>query len=218
MIRYKIPSNLLPGFKLLAHFSDEEIKTIAQVVQSFTVGGSAREFQVLLEDIKFVTDPNLLSQTLFSFGELLLNANGKLTSLAKDLGIAYAQGFNEKSIEEKGRLEQNLLVLFEHAANLKQTFKAFQVLLDNKSVYRQSKVLTDIRMIFNDDLEQDPKDGLIIHQLKIEQVINNAPKETFISLTHNDLLDLEKQLKRAKEKEKQLKKIYSELNFINFKN
>ncbi len=61
MIRYKIPSNLLPGFKLLAHFSDEEIKTIAQVVQSFTVGGSAREFQVLLEDIKFVTDPNLLS-------------------------------------------------------------------------------------------------------------------------------------------------------------
>lgn len=187
-------------------------------MQSFTVGGSAREFQVLLEDIKFVTDPNLLSQTLFSFGELLLNADGKLTSLAKDLGVAYAQGISEKSIEEKERLEQNLLILFKHAANLKQTFKAFQVLLDNKSVYRQSKVLTDIRMIFNDDLEQDPKEGLIIHQLKIEQVINNAPKETFISLTNNDLLDLEKQLKRAKEKERQLKKIYSELNFINFKN
>lgn len=218
MNRYQIPQNLLAGFEILAQLSLSEAKELAQILQHFSVGGNPSELQKDLKNKSFVKNAVLLANTLFSFGELLLNNKGKLKFLAEDLSNAFKQECKDKVSNKEGeQLVQNLLELFRNGENLTRTFKAFQLLSENSHIYRRSRVFTDIRTIFDEECDQALKDGLIIHRLKLEYVANNEFKEIFMSLDYNDILNLEKQLKRAKEKEAQIKKNYSNLHFIHIK-
>lgn len=219
MIRYDIPERFLPAFEVLATLSSTETNILKQLLHDFSVGGNPRELQHALTKEKFIEDAVLMANSLFSFGELLFNNKKEdWDTLAKDLGDAYEKKASPSiSNLTKEQLVKNLWELFQSSENLIQTFKAFRLLSENSHIFRQSRILTDIRPLFDETCEQVPKDALIIHRLKLEYAINNDIKEFFISLDYNDILDLEKQLKRAKEKEKQLIKTFSNLNFIQIK-
>src|SRR5699024_3969937 len=128
------------GFEILAQLSLSEAKELAQILQHFPVGGNPRELQKDLKDKSFVKDPVLLANTLFSFGELLLNNKGKLKLLAEDLSNAYKQEDGNK-VSDKGKeqLTRNLLELFRNGENLARTFKAFQLLSENSHIYRRGR-------------------------------------------------------------------------------
>lgn len=218
MIRYQIPNNLLPGFQILAKLLPEQIQELSKIIKSFPVGNSVQELQKELKPISFLKEDDVVAITLFSFGELLQSNEETLESLVKELGFAYQQKINQVlSAEEREQLQNNLLQLFQHSENLRRTFKAYHLLSENACIYRRSRVLTDIRPIFDKDGDKPPTDGLIIHNLKLEYIANEELKEIFMSLDYNDILDLEKQLKRAREKTAQIKSTYPNLNFINIK-
>jgi hypothetical protein len=219
MTKYQIPDNALPAFTELSKLSTKETEKIGLLLQQFPLGGSIDDLQKSLNENQLFVDVPEMAETFFSFGSLL--ANNKETTneeLAKNLSVAFA----EKKKDEVGgdiveQLEKNLLTLFECADNLTKTMKAFNLLTENAHLYRQSSVMTDMRLLFNDELETAPACGVILHQLKIDYIENGEQKSFFLSMDKDDVTEMCNVLKRALKKEDIILKNQSDIHFITLK-
>lgn len=220
-MRYKIPNEFLSGFKALSQLNKQEIKKLTSLLEKLPVGSSVQEFQSAIKKNKGLSEQALMTaDAVFSLGGLLREKkeDDPIGQVAEDLANAYFKQCGEKIESDKlERLSNNLLLLLEKADNLKKTFKAYQLLLENARSYRKSRVITDMRMIFDDDFEKENQTGLVIHQLKLEFVEDNEVKEFFISLDNDDVLSLREELKRSLEKEVCIRRDFDKINFINLK-
>lgn len=221
MMRYKIPKDFLPGFQALSRLKKQESEKLAVILGKLPVGSNVQELQSAIQKNKKLSEDALTSaETIFSLGGLLLEKkeDDSINQVAEDLTNAFVKesdvGIDPK---QKKQLSQNLLILFEKADNLKKTFKAYQLLFENTRSFRKSRVITDMRMIFDDDFDKKSQAGLIIHQLKLEYLEANMSKEFFISLDNDDVLELREELKRALEKEDCIKRDFDQVQFINIK-
>lgn len=220
-MRYKIPNDFLSGFKALSHLKKKEIERLAELLEELPVGSSVQEFQSAIKSDAGLSEHALTTaDAIFSLGGVLREkkADESIEQVAEGLANAYGRVCEGK--KDKGQIEflsGNLTLLLEKAENLKKTFKAYQLLFENARSYRKSRVITDMRMIFDDDFEKENQTGLIIHQLKLEYVADNELKEFFISLDKDDVLALREELKRSLEKEECIKRDFNEIHFINLK-
>jgi hypothetical protein len=219
MIRYQIPKAFLPGFRALSQINSEEAAELAARVEKLPVGADVKEFQIAIKEETGLSETSFLSaNAIFSLGGLLLDDEGEVEQLAEDLSDAFCKGSKEEvSPAQKEQLRQNLITIFKKAENLKKTFKAYQLLLENTHNYQKSRVITDMRLIFEDDFNKVPQSGLIIHQLKLEYLENNEQKAFFITLDSNNILKLKEDLNRAIEKEACIKRDYDKVHFINIR-
>lgn len=92
--------------------------------------------------------------------------------------------------------------------------KAAGVLTDHKFVYCESRVLTDVRPVFDSDIAASPKAAVIVHTLKIIYHEEDVHKEFFVALDTSDLRELQEVLKRADTKTHALKKLLDEKDLI----
>ncbi|MBK5214510.1 MAG: hypothetical protein JJE55_12715 [Flavobacteriaceae bacterium] len=220
-MKYKIPKNFLSGFQILSQLDKKEIEELAKLLGELPVGSNVQEFQSAIQTNKELSENALKSaDTIFSLGGLLLEikADDSLNQVAEDLTNAYAkEGEEEIGTEQREQLIHNLLIVLQKAENLKKTFKAYRLLFENTRSFRKSRVMTDMRMIFDDDFQKKNQTGLIIHQLKLEYIEDNTSKEFFISLDNDDVLKLSEELKRSLEKEECIKRDFDQVQFINIK-
>ena len=221
MTRYKIPTDFLPGFKTLSQLPEKEVVKLAEILESMPVGMDVQDFRSAIKKEEGLSDESLLPvDAIFSLGGLLLEkkADESVEQLAEDLANAYGREC-EETIESGiiDHLSKNLLLLFERSDNLKKTFKAYHLLFENARNYRKGSIVTDMRMIFDDDFEKQHQAGLIIHQMKLEYVENNSLKEFFISLDRDDVIALRKELKRSLDKEECIKRDFDKIQFIEIK-
>jgi hypothetical protein len=117
--------------------------------------------------------------------------------------------YKESTQENPERLKQNLLEIFNNFKTLKLTLKADTLLSNDSAIYSESKIVTDIRIIFNDDLKEPDRNALIVHGLNIEFYSSNESKNFHVSMTTTDLKDLQDVIERAIEKESIISKEYS---------
>jgi hypothetical protein len=89
------------------------------------------------------------------------------------------------------------------------TAKALAVMTEHPNVFLSddSRVLSDIRLIFSEDPIQRASDGVIVHVLKIGHVHDGNHAEFFVALDSQDIIDLQDILARAQQKEKHLKAV-----------
>ena len=124
---------------------------------------------------------------------------------------------NEDSDIDTGILKDHLNRFLSISGKTKQTIKGFQLLQDNQKNIIDSKINTDIRLVFDEDIDNTKvENAVIIHNLVLEYIENNEIKELFFSLNTNDLIDLKETVQRAIQKESVLRrpdKIAS-LNFL----
>src|SRR5690606_25360414 len=100
------------------------------------------------------------------------------------------------------KLNQHLNVFYSISGRTKQTIKGFQLLNDNQKNLIDAKIVTDIRVVFDDDVNTTEVDNaVIVHNLKLEFNENNDIKEIFISLDSNDVVLLNEVCSRAIKKE-----------------
>lgn len=115
-------------------------------------------------------------QPLRSFSDLLMPNNADFDSLAEGLALSYVEQA-EKSISEeaKNNLERYLKLIFNNSVNLKLTLKAYD-LIGNDFLYSDSRIVTDIRLVFNDDIQNNPRNALIVHHLTVEYFLDGQKK------------------------------------------
>ena len=214
-----IPKNLIPGFKALVNLSMSEVEAVAGFSSEIPSGTGPNDFHNKLKNQFDIENISLISNTIFSLGGLLLKKynNGIediINELITSLNEKIEKPLTEKEIEN---LKQKLTILLTNSENLKSTFKALNLLSENDIVYRDSRIITDIRLVFNDDLiESNDRKALIIHRLRIEAYKNETLNNFYFSLDSKDLSKLKDLIDRALNKEKEIKNSYSEnIYFIN---
>lgn len=215
MKNYQIPERYLKGFQIIASQPPEAIQRMGALLKEMPIGGDLSEFMKAFQE---ETEPFLLlAETIFSLGGLLVEETD-YEALSQSLTLAYIKQMGDGVVpEEKKRLEGNLKLLFDNAGNLKKTYKAFQLLTENQRNYMGSRVMTDIRLIFDEDIGAPTQTGVITHQLKLDYQDADESKQFFLSLNRNDLIELKNELERALEKEKHIKQDQKQIGFVEIK-
>lgn len=222
MKKIQIPQELLDGFIHLSRITPEQTQKIADVLEDMEVGFSFNDFEdkvkseIDLGDIDFG-----ILEIIFSFGSILLDTeNDQYENLIEKLVQSFNTQLSDKDIKSKDNLSESLkshlTVIFQKSKNLVSTFKTFRLISENSNIYKESNVMTDIRMIF-EELNKSPQKGLIIHHLRVKYTDDYTEKALDLSLDRDDIQGLIDTLSRALEKEKCLRDNFNNINFIELK-
>lgn len=216
MPRIRIPDLALPGFKALAELDGEKIQKLSQFLNSLPVGFKMSELNdYLLSEIK-ISESQSIVQTLFSFRELLEPKDVDFKELSTSLAESYKELEQETSDKNLELLKKNLELIFQNSKSLKLTLKTRQLKTEDSKIYSDSKVITDIRLIFNDDIEDKNRNAVVIHKLHFEFFENKELNDFFISLDLSELKELKEHIDRAIKKDEIIQKDYeSTVHFIN---
>lgn len=215
---WKIPHDFISGFIELVNLPLGEIKKIASFISTIPPGTGPEKFESSLNSSFVDLDLSELSPMIFSFGNILLNIEDDSIEsvsqmLAKDL--LNISEINKEEIEEK-HLEEKLNILFQSANNIKCTFKAFDLISDNDNIYKKGRIFSDIRLLFDDDIQVNSEDrkAVIIHRLKLESNKNDQDRNYYFSLDSLDLFRMKELIERAIIKEEKIKSDYPNIKFI----
>ncbi len=86
--------------------------------------------------------------------------------------------------------------------------KAKELITTNEKVYNNGRMITDFRPVYyKDEVDDEPKYGVIIHTFKIEYMKNNERKKIHLSLNSHDLEDLQIMIDRELRKNKSFNKL-----------
>ena len=149
MATIQIPISATQGFKVIEELSPEKIKKISDYLERMPIDTKMSSFQDFISSLMSVHDSKAFMNTLMSFSELIMPPNVDLEILVENLSNSYNEVSNSNLIPSKlERLRSNLYDIFVHAKNLKLTFKASDLLLEEESLFRNCKIITDIRIVF----------------------------------------------------------------------
>ena len=215
MAKYQIPKDFITGFDVLAKLSVEDVQRIVTAIEKIPVGEGPTTFAEILSQQVQIDNIKPLSKTVYSFGSLLNAHKGDESELIRDIVESYSEVCSEELTSKQTEyLAKNIAVVFRGGDNLKLTFKAINLLLENERVYKNCRILTDIRLVFNDDLKNVNRYAVMQHQLKIDFEENGDNYSFFFSLDNKDLKKLRDQLDRALDKGKIIVEDYSNIKFI----
>ena len=117
--------------------------------------------------------------------------------------------------EEISLLQNNLLIILDKISPLALSAKAFNLLSENKTTFIESRIISDIRLVFDNDIIKKNRLAVLVHNLKIVTTENDERKEFYFSLDTNDLKMLKTQIERAEKKDELIRHQYSnEIQFI----
>ena len=88
--------------------------------------------------------------------------------------------------------------------------KALRLKLDGERLYCTSKIISDIRPVFHDDVAAKPSGAVVSHTLKLEYHEGGDHKEFLVVLESADLEALKGVIERAQSKAKTLKSLLDE--------
>lgn len=215
MAKYQIPENHIEGFEALSKLSFDQVKHLSSILCELPVGTGPKNFQEKLVAKAPFKGTRIIANVLFSLGGLLTSEEESIGQLAKDLTSSYNESRHEAlSKVEETELEEKLKTIFSDCKNLKLTFKALTLQGDNDQIYRDARILSDIRLVFDENIEESNRNAVIIHRLKIEYTQGSDRKVFYTSLDALDLKKLKEQVERALEKEKLIKSSYPNISFI----
>lgn len=218
MAKYKIPEQFISGFKELSSLKKDLTYKISDILKKLDIGDGPETLVKKLSDIKRLSksDLSLISFTIFSLISLVQKEN--IDHLVDDLTQAYSLQNKEAQNDEIINLKNNLITILNSIDKINLTLKARKLQSEYDKIFTDCRVISDIRLIFSDKLDESPKQAVIIHNLKVEYEQDEEIKESFFALDLDDLKKLKEQIERAIEKENIIKnKINRGINFIEIK-
>ena len=141
--------------------------------------------------------------------------NGSGKSTVKEYLLPHHIGayLNADELEQMLNTTHQLNLMVYHSA-----LKAQDLIRENPNNFYESRIVSDIRIVYDDDSELQKKEqfALIVHHLRIKYFSKAKPRdEIFISLDIADLHNLRKVIDRAIEKDELMRTNNHELTFVN---
>lgn len=94
----------------------------------------------------------------------------------------------------KKRLSNLLEALENNASYLDISEKASDLLIEYERIFSDSRIITDIRPVFDSETEKKVEGAILIHTLKIQYKDAEATKEFYVALDSDDLDNLHEQV------------------------
>lgn len=208
MSKYSIPVPFRKGFVILSKTDFQLIQEVADILKPLPAGmgieNITKNIKVGLGDKMGENDIEEIIRAFFSLvrfsKENAIDFNEFIEDITESITIS-----EEFKIEENRLLKNNLLCLYECRDNILLTIKANELLGEFDRLFIDCRILSDIRIIFNEDLDNQKQAAVVVHQLKLDYVKHGESQQTFFALDSNDLRKLKIVIERALEKDKNIK-------------
>ena len=176
-----IPQDERAGLTRLARLSASQVQDLLLALNKAPAVLDSEDFlkgidlpeAVLFEDLKLIVWALMYLDSYLIFGDI------DYREFVADLGVSLLSGGMESGAVD--RLSQVLPELLQ-AGSLLIRAKAVDLQVDHANVFQSTRILTDVRPIFEMNSVSEVKGVLISHTLKIEYYHDEGTKEIFISL------------------------------------
>ena len=204
MAKYSIPAPFKKGFIILSTIDSKSINEMCDIIKSLPAGMG-------IENITKNVTLGLGEKIEEDDIEEVIRAYFSLIRFSKENSIDFNEFIEDvvNSFEEPElyghNLKENLLKLYQVGTKIFTTIKANNLLGEYENLFTDCRILSDIRIIFNEDFSNKDQNAVVVHQLKIDYVRHGESKQTFFALDANDLRKLKIAIERALEKDKNIK-------------
>lgn len=210
MITY-IPEEFKDGFTEISLLDEDVFSAILRSLSNLNLGLSLSELSELVSsqvsfDKKKIMDIFLSVSAIMPY----LDEESDIEECVSDV---FKIATEQKLVESNSPLEKRLNDLIDNK-RIYYAYKVNDLKTENKNIYVTSKVVTDIRPIFDLNVEKIPVVGITQHTLHIHYQSDFAAphKDFYVVLTSSEINDLIYILMRADKKEETLDDVYKKLN------
>lgn len=202
-----IPEKYQSGFEELAKLNDEDFNKIQQSLEQIPFVSSIDN---LMMKIYQLTKVEIDLEDIFSsVGSLISFIENKdaIVEIANDIA-KLSLDYDFIKDEDKENFISRLIILL-NGKQIYYAYKAEDLLNNYGNSFITSRIISDIRPVFELDLDEELKAGMILHNLTIHYQSNDEPfhKNISLTLTPSNIQELKEVLDRAELKEEKLQSI-----------
>lgn len=202
----RIPRDAVPVLKRIADLDDHEVDALVEAVST----GQLRDTRSLKAGVRGAVghrwqdedDVNSFVRQLMSLTTLGVSHAFAAPKLAETI----AQRLSGLDGELIPKLQNRLSRLLA-ASDLVALGKAIDVATEHDRVLHGSRVLSDIRPVFDSDVSTDPVGAVITHTLRVDYFQDGETKTISFALDDYDLAQLRDVVSRAEEKQKTMSRL-----------
>ena len=212
----KIPKEHRTSLLELAQLAPETFEKLLGSIEKLRPKQSLVELRGRLVSVLPIPDVakrRALAETLVSMNASMLRSEMSVGQFVEDLvdGVSESDATeaDRKSISE--RLDRILQV-----SALRLSAKATVLRVDHDRVYNASRIVTDLRPVFDEAVGDGFRGVMLIHQLKMVSLRRGEPEELFFAMDDQDLASLKKTIDRAELKSEQIRKLLVNKNLSQF--
>lgn len=218
MAEILIPKEVVQGFDSIIKLSKKSVEQISQYLYNIEISTDPNAIFYSLDtfirtELKIKNSTEIV-QTIASFINLL--DENTYTKVAENISNSFKELHSpEITTKDFLSLRNNLEQLLKSCEKLVLSIKSNRLLIrENSKTYQKSKVVSDIRLVFNKDISDKSRRAILVHNLHITYKSNNKNKNFFIALDLKDLNSIKEEIDRAIKKDKIIKSDYQDFELI----
>jgi hypothetical protein len=214
MASVTIPESVVAGFTKIATLPEESFQEIISALRNIPL--SIRQYRVFdaegfapqgipPEEAKIIADAVFPLYRGLSTSKVALDTY--VTDLSRSLRDAKPDGAEWLSSDDDFERFRERLARVLSVDSVKLVAKAHEVLVHHGNTFSTARILSDIRPVFGENVEDSPLAAVIVHMLNVVYYEGDTRKELVVALDTKDIQLLMDALKRAEAKTDSLKKI-----------
>jgi hypothetical protein len=214
LARYRIPEIYQKGFKFLFKLSDEIrnqlLEELKNAPDNLSLDDLVNRLGLTLKIEKNEIDE--IIRSILSLFALKESEDLDITTFASEIAEALKKTKDEALKPPVNFQLESLLSLLESPFYIKT--KATRLAAERDRILLNTRIITDVRPIFTEDISCKIKANMILHNLKIEYAESGQFKEINFALDKDDLKKLKDYIERAEKKEKVLREELKKTDII----
>jgi hypothetical protein len=214
MATYSIPAAVVNGFTQIAMLSEEALQEIEAALKDVPL--RIRQHHVF-DDSEFKVsgiserEAKGIKEALLPLYSALAGGTVSVETYIDDITESLKEEERDEldwinSEDVVSRFKQRLLRLLS-ISSLQLVAKAHDVLLEHEQTFSSARILSDIRPVFAENVEDPPSAAVIVHMLNISYRKAHQRREFVLALDVKDISYLIELLERAKAKTENLKSV-----------
>lgn len=212
---FKVPEQYLNGLEKLAILDDKVIKNLLQSIETVPLTFDLQKI-VSFAETKYGVEADSAAEIVDFIVSLYFYARNEnidcdtiVDAICENLKEDSPTNLSARYI---AKLKNRLLKFLSISSFLEIVYQASNLLPENENILTDSRLLTDVRPIFKEEISNGISGSLISHVLRLQYENINGSQEIFLSLSSSNIEQLIEELQQSLTKELTLQKTFEKIN------
>ncbi len=206
----RIPDSERPRLLRLASLSDKTVEELALALENTSPVLNSRRFADRVEPRLSTPIPDLeeILGALMSLEAAREAQEVAVEQLAEDVREGMLKSSGEALFAAKpGDVFKSRIARLLQIRSLQLAAKAQGLVTEQKCLFDNARIISDIRPIFDDNPEHTPEGAVVVHTLRVEYWDDAEARSIHFAMDGDDLEELQEVIRRAAVKEKTLREL-----------
>lgn len=210
MSEFSVPSQFRRALIVLSEKTDDAINELCKLLEKNPDILTSREvaYQHASKLTKFDEDAYPVIEAIVPLMYAKASASKSTAEIVKDITISLTRGDKKASKLPSSavpKFQKNLSRILD-LSGLALKAKALALATDCQRLFTDVKILSDVRPVFGEEISKLPLGAVILHRLRLSYAEDSDERDLYVTLDSSDLLQLQKCIVRALEKDEALHK------------